>query len=91
MEPEKKFKLVDPTKEESDAFGADFQTLLAKYPDLKITTNITKKAVTIRAEDGSVESVFVDFPTVLVQKKEYIEEPIPSTNPEVNPAMTSEK
>lgn len=94
---ERKFKLVDATPEENQKFADEFSALLKKFPELNITTNIVKKSMTIKLEDGKQEIVYVDFPTILIQKKIEIvetevtkEESIPSTDPEVNPLIKDE-
>lgn len=88
---EKKYKMVDASPEENQKFAEAFSALLKTFPDLSVTTNIVKKSVTIKLDDGKQETVFFDFPTLLIQKKveiveaEVVKDAIPSTNPEVNP------
>lgn len=90
---DKKIKLVDASPEENQKFAEAFATLLKTFPDLSVTTNIVKKSMQIKMDNGNTETVFFDSPTLLIQKKieevvaEKVETGVPSTDPEVNPAI----
>lgn len=84
----KKFRLIDASDEENKKFAEAFSALLKTFPDLQITTNIVKKMITMKMEDGSMQQLFMDSPTLLIQKKvEIVEGAVESTNPEVNPTL----
>ncbi len=95
MEDNKKFRLEDASAEDNKKFAEAFSALLKTFPNLQISTNIVKKPISIKMDDGKVENVFFDSPTLLIQKKVEIVEAekvtvtedgaIPSTNKEVNP------
>lgn len=99
MDNTQKFELADASAEDTKAFTEGIDALLAKL-SLGISLVINKKGISVKNDDGKVENVFVDQPTLLIQKKtlitpevgtvkdaEVIEGSVPSTNPEVNPAI----
>lgn len=75
---EKTYKLVDASVEENQKFAESFSELLKNFPELNITANIVKKSVILKMEDGKMETVFFDSPTLLIQKKIEVVEPIVS-------------
>jgi len=87
-EEEKKFQLSDASPEDVTAFQKGMDELLEKL-SLAVTLVINKRGVSIKLENGEIVNSFVDQPTLLVQKKTEVEvlktEPIPSTDPEINP------
>jgi len=94
---DKNFKLVDASEVENKEFADAFKELLNKFPHLSVKCNIVKNCLVIKMDDGKMQEIFVDSPTLLIQKKieevtaEVVkEEGIPSTNPEVNPQIKDE-
>lgn len=66
---EKKYKLVDASPEENQKFADAFSALLKSFPDLNVITNIVKKSINVKMDNGQTEIVFFDSPTLLIQKK----------------------
>lgn len=66
---EKKFKLVDASLEENQKFAEAFSALLKTFPELSVTTNVVKKMISMKMEDESIQNLYMDFPTLLIQKK----------------------
>jgi hypothetical protein len=65
---DKKFVLKDATVEDQKAFGEGLNELCNKL-GLTFNIGIVKQVLNVKGEDGKNKSVFVDEPTVLLQKK----------------------
>lgn len=71
---EKKYKLSDASLEELEAFKQAMDKILSDL-SLAISLSINKKEISIKKEDGTIEKVFADYPSFLIQKKIEVEEP----------------
>ncbi len=70
---EKKYKSVDASKEDQEAFGKGLSELLEKL-SLTLNLSIIKKGISIKLDNGALESGFMDSPTLMLQKKIEISE-----------------
>jgi len=66
---EKKYKYEDASQADNDKFASAFAELLKQFPDLSVTTNIVSKSINIKMDDGKMETVYYQSPTLLIQKK----------------------
>ncbi len=85
MQPETKYKLADVSEEEKNAFMKDFDALLKKH------SVYFEPIPQIRREN--LQTPWKIVTEVLLQKKvevvevEKVSEPVPSTDPSVNPTL----
>lgn len=70
---DKQYKLEDASQEEMQKFKDGMDELLNKL-SLNLSLIINKKALSMKMEDGKVDNVFIDQPTLLIQKKVEIAE-----------------
>lgn len=78
-----KYKLEDASNEELEVFKKEMDELLAKL-SLNLSLVINKKGISIKLENGTVENIFIDQPTLVIQKK--VE--IPDTSEPEAPKIT---
>lgn len=65
---EKKYKFVDADANDQVAFKKEMDEVLNKL-SLGLSLAIIKKEVSTKMENGTIETYFVDQPTLIIQKR----------------------